>query len=115
VLRGNARKRIDVCQPNDRGQSARQEILEMIMPERKKAALILFLMIASAAFVVSAVWLVAYRADAASALTLVPFGLSAALLAVLARMAAQQDDQVSRYQTRHKPLAGPRPGARLPR
>jgi hypothetical protein len=45
---------------------------------------------------------------------LVLFFWCAAVLAVLARAVLPRQDPVSRYVSRHEPLAGPRPGAELP-
>lgn len=44
---------------------------------------------------------------------LLPFMLTAGILAGLVHVLARQDP-ATRYHLEHKPLAGPRPGARLP-
>jgi hypothetical protein len=49
-----------------------------------------------------------------AAWALVLFFWGAAVLASLAQAILQRQDPVSRYLSRHEPLAGPRPGAELP-
>jgi hypothetical protein len=49
-----------------------------------------------------------------AAWALVLFFWLAAVLAALAQATVQRQDPVSRYVSRHEPLAGPRPGAELP-
>jgi hypothetical protein len=49
-----------------------------------------------------------------AAWALVLFFWGAAGLAALAQATIQRQDPMSRYLSRHRPLAGPRPGAELP-
>jgi hypothetical protein len=49
-----------------------------------------------------------------SAWMILPFFWGGAAVAVGVRQLAQLRDPIGRYLARHKPLAGPRPGAELP-
>ena len=68
----------------------------------------------AAGLILCAVWIVDTQSGKISAWAILPFFWGAALFAVLVHYLAQLRDPISRYLARHKPLAGPRPGAELP-
>jgi hypothetical protein len=63
---------------------------------------------------VMGLWLVDTQSGKISAWAIVPFFWGAALLAGVVHYVGQLRDPIGRYLARHKPLAGPRPGAELP-
>jgi 4-amino-4-deoxy-L-arabinose transferase-like glycosyltransferase len=87
--------------------------LETIMSMRQRVMAVLWLIGAAAALTLSTLWAIAASNGKVSAWALVAFVWSAALLAGLAHHLTQPD-QLDRYRSRRKPLAGPRPGAELP-
>jgi hypothetical protein len=68
----------------------------------------------AAGLVICAVWLVDTQSGKISAWAILPFFWGAAAFAVLVHYLGQLRDPIGRYLSRHKPLAGPRPGAELP-
>jgi hypothetical protein len=65
----------------------------------------------SAAFVL---WFTGTEGGKVGAWVMLPFFWGGAMVAAGVHQIAQLRDPVSRYLARHKPLAGPRPGAELP-
>jgi hypothetical protein len=66
------------------------------------------------AFAIGTMWVVDTQSGKISAWAILPFFWGAAVLAIVVHYLAQWRDPLNRYLTRHKPLAGPRPGAELP-
>jgi uncharacterized membrane protein len=85
--------------------------LELIMSTRSQAAAWLL----SILVVGAAAWIVSTPSGAAGALAVVPIALSAILLAVAWHVTMSSRNARTRYLQQHRPLAGPRPGAHLPR
>ncbi len=84
----------------------------MSMEQRLKVSL--GLLLAAAACGIGTVWAVAAQDASVRALALVPLACSVALLAVVAYSLMPSGLHI-RYRRHHRPLAGPRSGARLPR
>jgi hypothetical protein len=73
------------------------------------------LLVAGAAILVAvAAWPLGVQSGKVSPAILVAFFWAVALVAMLAHFLSQGGDALTRYRLRHKPLAGPRPGADLP-
>lgn len=84
------------------------------MPTRDKLKTLAWLLAAAGLAAASAQWILSAHTVAGGRLALAPFALSAALLATLILARGQRRNSRTRYRARHKPLAGPRPGAELP-
>jgi hypothetical protein len=69
---------------------------------------------ALAAFAMCALWFADTHGGKVSAWAILPFFWGAALVALVVHHLGQLRDPISRYLARHKPLAGPRPGAEIP-
>jgi peptidoglycan/LPS O-acetylase OafA/YrhL len=83
------------------------------MLPRSRSSYLLALAAAGGAFAVCTIWLISTR-GAPGPLLVLPFVLSGLALITLAHLVAHRHDVRTRYHLRHRPLAGPRPGARLP-
>jgi hypothetical protein len=66
------------------------------------------------AFAMAVIWVVDVQSGKLSAWAILPFFWGAAIVAIVVHYLGQWRDPLTRYLARHKPLAGPRPGAELP-
>jgi hypothetical protein len=70
--------------------------------------------LATLAIFLGCVWFADPQTGKVGAWAIVPFFWGGAAVAAGAHLIAQWRDPLVRYLARHKPLAGPRPGAELP-
>lgn len=82
------------------------------MPERNRITRLGWLAATALAVAACSVWLLGGPNAVASPWMVLPFALTGGLLIAVARYALR-DSPRARYRRCHKPLAGPRPGARL--
>ena len=81
---------------------------------RRELGNLLMLGLAAAVFSLSTLWIIAAAQDYGKVLAALPFAGSALLMAGIAWKIRPIPGTLAHYRRRHRPLAGPRPGADLP-
>jgi hypothetical protein len=86
---------------------------EMIMT-RRDLNTAFSLALSAAVLAISTLWLIGTPHQHVNTLAALPFAASALLMAGIAWKARPAPGSLAHYRRRHRPLAGPRPGAGLP-
>jgi hypothetical protein len=90
-----------------------QPAQEMIM-QRRDVSLVLILGAAAAVLGLGTLWMLAAGQERIGVAAILPFAVSALLMAGVAWKVRPSPGTLAHYLRRHEPLAGPRPGAELP-
>ncbi|HWB44470.1 MAG TPA: hypothetical protein VG900_03450 [Hyphomicrobiaceae bacterium] len=84
------------------------------MSPRRVLTALLWFFAAAGLFMLGTLWAIGFGQGLQKVWPFIPVLLGAVMLAAVAHYLTLQQDPLRTYRQRHKPLAGPKPGAALP-